>query len=121
LWYYYIVVFIESVAFTRRIRALAGSEEVSVLRGIQNDLIQSPARGDLVRGLGGIRKARFGNPARGKGKRGGYRYFYFHLEHRQHIHLLLMLDKDEQEDLSPEERIVIRALVTELKKAGGTK
>ena len=44
LWYYYSVVFIESAAFSRRLRALAGSEEASILRGIQNDLIQSPAR-----------------------------------------------------------------------------
>jgi len=58
---------------------------------------------------------------RGKGKRGGNRYFYLYLEHRQHIHLLLMLDKDEQVDLNNEERSAIRGLVTELKKAGGTK
>lgn len=52
---------------------------------------------------------------------GGFRYFYLYLEHRQHIHLLLVLDKDEQADLSNEERAIIRGMVTELKKAGGTK
>ena len=121
MWYYHIVVFIESAAFSRRLRALAGSEESSLLRGIQNELMELPSRGNLVPGLGGIRKARFGNPGRGKGKRGGNRYFYLYLEHRQHIHLLLMLDKDEQVDLNNEERSAIRGLVTELKKAGGTK
>jgi hypothetical protein len=85
MWYYYIVVFIESAAFTRRLRVLVGNEETTVLRGIQNELIGSPARGDMVPGLGGIRKGRFGNPSRRKGKRGGYRYFYLYLEHRQHI------------------------------------
>jgi hypothetical protein len=75
MWYYYIVVFIESAAFSRRLRALAGGEEGSTLHGIQNELIESPARGNLVPGLGGIRKARFGNPARGKGKRGGFATF----------------------------------------------
>ena len=121
MWYYYIVVFIESAAFSRRLRALAGGEEGSTLRGTQNELIESPVRGNLVPGLGGIRKARFGNPARGKGKRGGFRYFYLYLEHRQHIHLLLVLDKDEQADLSNEERTIISGMVTELKKVGGTK
>jgi hypothetical protein len=121
MWYYYIVVFIESAAFSRRLRTLVGGEEGSTLRGIQNELIESPARGNLVPGLGGIRKARFGNPARGKGKRGGFRYFYLYLEHRQHIHLLLVLDKDEQADLSNEERTIIRGMVMELKKVGGTK
>jgi hypothetical protein len=42
-------------------------------------------------------------------------------EQRQHIHLLLVLDKDERADLSNEERIIIRGMVTELKKVGGTK
>jgi hypothetical protein len=121
MWYYYIVVFIESAAFSRRLRTLVGGEEGSTLRGIQNELIESSARGNLVPGLGGIRKARFGNPARGKGKRGGFRYFYLYLEHRQHIHLLLVLDKDEQADLSNEERTIIRGMVMELKKVGGTK
>jgi hypothetical protein len=121
MWYYYIVVFIESAAFTRRLGALAGNKEGLILRGIQNELMELPSRGDLVPGLGGIRKARFGNPGRRKGKRGGYRYFYLYLEHRQNIHLLLLLDKDEQEDLSNEERTIIRGMVTELKKAGGTK
>jgi len=32
-----------------------------------------------------------------------------------------MLDKDEQEDLSNEERTIVRTMVTDLKKAGGTK
>jgi len=114
------VVFIESAAFTRRLRELAGRAEDDVLRGIQDDLIEAPTRGNLVSGLGGIRKARFGNPNRGKGKRGGYRYFYIYLQHREHIHLLLMLDKDEQEDLSTDERTAIREVVTKLKKVGGT-
>ena len=105
MWYYYIVVFIESAAFSRRLRALVGSEEGSTLQGIQNELVELPSRGNLVPGLGGIRKARFGNPGRRKGKRGGF----------------LLLDKDEQADLSNEERAIIRAMVTELKKAGGTK
>jgi len=101
LWYYSTVVFVESAAFIRRLRALAGVEENNVLRGIQNDLIEAPTRGDLVPGLGGI--------------------FYLYLEHRQHIHLLFILDKDEQEDLSTDERTIIRGMVTELKKAGGTR
>jgi hypothetical protein len=42
-------------------------------------------------------------------------------EQRQHIHLLLVLDKDERADLSNEERTIIRGMVTELKKVGGTK
>ena len=67
-------------------------------------------------GLGGIRKARAANPARGKGKRGGYRYLFLYLEHKQHIHLLYLLDKDEQEDLDDDQRKALRKMVADLKK-----
>jgi hypothetical protein len=82
---------------------------------IQGELLRNPVRGDLVKGLGGIRKARVANPLRGKGKRGGYRYLFLYLENRSHIHLLYLLDKDEQEDLSNEERKALRALVEQIK------
>jgi hypothetical protein len=98
------VVYIESRAFTRRLHQLAGASALDVLNSIQADLLKNPARGDLVQGLGGIRKARCSNPARGKGKRGGFRYLFLYLEDRGHIHLLYLLDKDEQEDMSGDER-----------------
>lgn len=69
----------------------------------------------MVRGLEGIRKARSSNPTRGKGKRGGYRYLHLYLKHKDHIHLLFVLDKDEQEDLSAEQRKVLRRLVADVK------
>ena len=86
------------------------------MRHIQDDLLKNPERGDVAEGLAGIRKARVANPARGKGKRGGYRYMHLYLKHRDHIHLLFLLDKDEQEDLTAEQRKILRLLVTELKR-----
>ncbi len=109
------MVFIESRPFTHRLRELAGGSEDTVLRAIQNDLLEYPERGRIVRGLGGIRKARAANPERGKGKRGGLRYLYLYLEHRSHIHLLSLLDKDEQEDLTSAERAILRGMVAEIK------
>jgi hypothetical protein len=110
------VVFIESAAFTRRLRELAGDTAGDVLSAIQDDLVANPQRGNIVQGLGGIRKARTGNPARGKGKRGGFRYWYLYLERRDHIHLLILLDKDEQEDLDAHERAALRRMVAELER-----
>jgi hypothetical protein len=109
------VVFIESRSFTKRLEELAGDNAQEVLRQIQGDLLANPERGNLVQGLGGARKARVANPARRKGKRGGYRYFFLYLVHQSHIHLLLLLDKDEQEDLSSEERKVLRKIVEVIK------
>ena len=110
------MVFVESVAFTRRLKELAGDRAEDVLSAIQNDLVANPQRGNIVQGLGGMRKARTGNPRRGKGKRGGFRYWYLLLERRDHVHLLILLDKDEQEDLDSQERTALRRLVAELKK-----
>jgi hypothetical protein len=110
------VVYIESTVFTRRLHRLAGDNALEVLRSIQDDLLKNPSQGDLVRGLGGMRKARCSNPARGKGKRGGFRYLYLYLEDRGHIHLLYLLDKNEQADLSNEERNALRSLVEEIKR-----
>jgi hypothetical protein len=110
------VVFIESAAFTRRLRELACNNAEDVLNAIQDDLMANPQRGSVVQGLGGIRKARTGNPRRGKGKRGGFRYWYLFLERRGHIHLLLLLNKDEQEDMDPQQRTILRGMVTELKR-----
>jgi len=70
------VVFIESAAFTQRLRELACDNAEDVLDAIQDDLLANPQRGSVVQRLGGIRKARTGNPRRGKGKRGGFRYWY---------------------------------------------
>lgn len=110
------MVFIESRSFTRRLGQLAGDAAGDVLRELQNDLLRDPARGDVVKGLGGIRKARLANPTRGKGTRGGYRYMHLYLERREHIHLLFVFDKDEQEDLSEKERKALRQMVAELRR-----
>ncbi len=56
------MVFVESAAFTRRLRELAGDNAEDVLSAIQDDLVANPQRGSVVQGLGGIRKARTGNP-----------------------------------------------------------
>lgn len=111
------MVFIESAAFTRRLRELARNNSEDVLCAVQDDLIANPQRGTVVQGLGGIRKARVGNPKRGKGKRGGFRYWYLFLERRDRVHLLILLDKDEQEDLNSQQRTALRRMVAELKSA----
>ena len=107
---YLSVVFIESRVFSRRLLQLGRAGSESVLGSIASDLLENPERGRLVPGLGGIRKARAADPVRGKGKRGGFRYLYLYFVTDQEIHLLYLFDKDEQEDLSPSERKMLRDL-----------
>ena len=111
--------FIESPAFTRRLRQLAGDSADELLSAIQRELLEKPDRGTMVPGLGGVRKARIANPGRRKGKRGGYRYLYLYFERRQHIHLLILLDKNEQEDASDEQRRQMRDWVAQIKRDTG--
>ena len=113
------MVFIESRMFSRRLSQLAGAQADSILTAIQGDLIENPLHGRMVPGLGGICKARTSNPARGKGKRGGFRYLYLYLETRRHIHLLFLLDKNEQEDMTEEQRRQIREMVSQIKRETG--
>jgi hypothetical protein len=110
------VVFIESRLFSRRLLALGKDSSAEVLSGIQSDLLGNPERGRVVQGLGGIRKARAADPGRGKGKRGGFRYLYLYFVSDQEIYLLYLFDKDEQEDLSPGQRKLLRDLAAESKR-----
>ena len=113
------VEFIESAPFTRKLHRSAGETADELLKTIQDELQKKPDRGAMVPGLGGVRKARVANPERGKGKRGGYRYLYLYLEKKRHIHLLVLLDKNEQEDLSEEQRKQVRQWAAQVRKEAG--
>lgn len=61
---------------------------------------------------GGARKARM--PAKGRGKRGGYRVvYYFVLDNT--VWLLTIYDKVQKENLSPEEEKVIQGLIQKIR------
>ncbi len=76
---------------------------------------RQPSERTIDPGLAGIRKARAENPARGKGKRGGFRYMYYFLERDDEIYLLFLFDKGEQEDLNERQKTALRNVVAELK------
>jgi hypothetical protein len=106
--------FVETAVFTKQIEKKAS---LDVLIAIQNDLIADPTRGDVVQGTGGVRKARIADPQSGRGKRGSFRYLYLYLEHRGRIYLLYFYGKDEQSDLSPEQRKVVARLARMIKES----
>jgi len=100
--------FIQSRRFTIRLDNLAGQYADQVLSEIENDLLKNPAAGAIVPGTGGLRKARAADPTRNKGKRGGFRYMYFYLEQDGRIFLLLIYNKDEQDDLTTDQKKWLR-------------
>jgi hypothetical protein len=107
--------FIELAPFTRRLQALAKDHADDVLLEIQGDLLANPKRGKVVEGTAGVRKARVANPARGKGKSGGFRYLYFYIEQEGQIFLLMIFSKNEQNDLTGEQKKKLAKAVQELK------
>ena len=64
--------FIETKLFSRLVQKYLTDESYTQL---QDELIQNPKSGSVIRGSGGVRKLRWA--ATGRGKRGGYRVIYF--------------------------------------------
>lgn len=73
----------------------------------------NPEAGDVVPDTGGIRKVRWGR--QGGGKRGGVRVIYFYHDTTRPIYLLMIYAKAQREDLDPDEKRRVKALVATLK------
>jgi hypothetical protein len=65
--------FRETHLFTRRIVEILTDDEYAELQAV---LVFRPEVGDLVPGTAGLRKMRWAQSLRGKGKRGGMRVIY---------------------------------------------
>lgn len=85
------------------------------LRALQMDLMEDPSRGDPIPGCGILRKLRFGDESRGKGKRGGVRVIYIHTPDARRIDLITIYGKDEADDLTKDEVKALCALAEELR------
>jgi len=101
-------IFVELPAFDRHRGEYLSDETFRIL---QASLMNSPEAGDLIEGTGGLRKLRFGDVRRGKGKRGGLRVIYFWWQAGSQFWLYTLYDKDERDDLSPEQRKTLRAML----------
>lgn len=75
----------------------------------------NPAAGDVIEGTGGLRKMRFADPRRGKGKRGGLRVIHFYWADGPEFWLFTLYDKGEMADLTARQRAALKQLLrTEL-------
>jgi len=101
---------LETSVFSRRADALLSRGERAELI---DTLAREPLAGDVVPGLGGVRKLRFA--PKGRGKSGAFRVIYYVLTDDLPILALLLYGKNEQGDLSSAQRKVVVALAAEMK------
>lgn len=59
----------------------------------------------------GLRKLRYGDPRRGKGKRGGLRVIYYWWNGGSQFWLFTLYDKDEMADLGTEEKKALKSML----------
>jgi len=100
----------ETPIFSRQIDKLFSEDEK---RELIDYLAENPLAGDEIPGTGGVRKARFA--ASGRGKRGGARVIYYYLDETMPIYALLAYAKNAKDDMTPDEKRAVSALVVVLK------
>jgi mRNA-degrading endonuclease RelE of RelBE toxin-antitoxin system len=101
-----LITFIEFGSVTRRLTEHMDDEEY---RALQNLLLADPLAGVLIPGTGGVRKLRWAGS--GRGKRGGLRVIYYFAVRHSAFLILHVYAKGEQEDLRPEQKRALKALL----------
>jgi len=101
-------VFVELPAFERHRAEYLDDEGFSAL---QRELMRNPTAGEVIEGTGGLRKMRFADKRRGKGKRGGLRVVYYWWNAGMQFWLFTLYDKDEMADLTPQQRKMLKAMI----------
>ncbi|MBO6089190.1 MAG: type II toxin-antitoxin system RelE/ParE family toxin [Lachnospiraceae bacterium] len=103
--------FIEVPLFSKRWKEIGLNDDD--LLALQIILLKDPESGPVMSGTGGIRKVRF--PLEHRGKSGSVRVCYTDFAEYEVIYLVSAFTKDEQSNLSDEEKRVLKKLVKSLK------
>ena len=101
-------VFVELPAFERHRTNYLDDDN---FRSLQNLLMKDPLAGDPMPDTGGLRKLRFADARRGKGKRGGLRGIYYWWVAGFQFWLFTLYDKDEMADLTPQQRKAFKTMI----------
>ena len=103
--------FIEVPLFSKRWREIGLGEDE--LHELQILLLKDPESGPVMEGTGGIRKVRF--PLKNRGKSGSVRICYTDFAEYEVIYLITAFEKKEQDNLTDDEKNVLKRLVKSLK------
>jgi len=108
--------FVEQPVFTRQLIEIASHDDESY-RLFQLELALRPAAWPVVKGSGGLRKARMRLP--GRGKSGSARVLYLWLQKRRIFCFYLIYTKGDMETIPAEQIKAIRYEVQRIKEAFG--
>jgi len=101
-------IFVELPPFERNRQDYLNDEN---FHAFQKILKQNHETGDVFEGTGGLRKIRYTDEKRGKGKRGGLRVIYYWWVSGQQFWLFTLFNKNEMNDLTPEQRKILKDLL----------
>ena len=83
------------------------------LSELQKTIMTNPGIGDIIRGTGGARKARFA--LNNTGKSGGIRVIFVDIPSKHQTYLVLCYSKNRQDDLTTEQSKKVKSFVETLK------
>ena len=104
--------FIFTASFRKSWKAMGLDDED--LKKLEEVLLEDPLLGDVIEGTGGARKMRI--QLEGCGKSGGGRVIYVDVFELEKLYLLLAYPKNVQDNLSPEQKKMIRRIIEEIRK-----
>lgn len=100
------MIFIETPIFTRRVKELMDDDDFAVLQKI---LVCNPSAGEVMEATGGDPKDSYRSQR--PWQTGGARVIYYHFVHASRIALLMIYPKNEQQDLTVDQRKALKLIV----------
>lgn len=104
LAYHYSVKIVRTAIFEKSLKKLGAT--ASDISKLMTTILANPEAGDVISGLGGMRKVRFAMA--GRGKRGGGRAIYFVVWVQDTTYLMVAYSNAAKDDLSEEDKAVLR-------------
>lgn len=86
-------------------------------RRLENEIVNNPQVGSVIRGTGGLRKMRFA--FEDKGKSGSARTLYVDFVVVKRVYLITAYSKSQKEDISPSECEMFKKIIEKTKKELG--
>ena len=101
---------IHSDKYDREISVLLGADEIGEM---EFSIACFPEAHPVIKETGGVRKARWAR--KGAGKSGGIRVIYFYVDHRGIVYLISAYAKTRKENLTADDKKLMRKLTKEFK------